>query len=176
MSGSVRLNERAGGMNILWAPWREAYVVRSSGNKKKKNCVFCAIIKEKKDRKNYIFLRSSTCFAVLNIYPFNGGHSLVIPNRHISDLTEMTQEERTDFLDTLVRVKDILQKAFSPQAFNVGLNLGHLAGAGIPEHLHMHVVPRWSGDMNFMPVLFDVKVMPVSLRKVYEAVVNAQKS
>jgi len=113
---------------------------------------------------------------VLNIYPFNGGHVLIIPNRHVADLGDLSDEERLDLLDLLIRMKARMQKAFKPQAFNVGMNLGHVAGAGIPEHLHIHVVPRWSGDVNFMPALFGTKVIPVSLNKVYGLLKNAHKS
>ncbi len=162
-------------MDILWAPWREAYVTKTL-KKKSKGCVFCQILKAKKDEKTYIVERSAHAFAVLNIYPFNGGHILIIPNRHVADLTDLSDEERLDLLDLLVRMKARMQKAFKPQAFNVGMNLGHIAGAGIPEHLHIHVVPRWSGDVNFMPALFGTKVIPVSLNKVYGLLKNAHKS
>jgi ATP adenylyltransferase len=155
-------------MNILWAPWREKYVVKATNPSRKDRCVFCAILKEKKDRKNFIFLRTKHSFAVLNIYPFNGGHSLIVPNRHVEDLSRLTAEELKDLMDLVIRVKAIASKALSPDAFNIGMNLGHMAGAGIPHHLHVHIVPRWKADMNFMPVLFDTKVMPVSLAKIYK--------
>jgi ATP adenylyltransferase len=125
-------------------------------------------LKERKDRKNLIFLRTRHCFAVLNIYPFNGGHSLVIPNRHIQDLGQLKDEEMKDLMGTVIRVKEITTRAIAPQAFNVGINLGHIAGAGIPHHLHVHIVPRWKGDINFMPAVFGTKVMPVSLGTVYK--------
>jgi ATP adenylyltransferase len=155
-------------MNVLWAPWREQYVVKSSNPSKKDKCVFCAILKERKDRKNLIFQRSEHCFAVLNIYPFNGGHSLVIPNRHVEDLSQLSAEELKDLMEMVIRVKEITTRAIVPHAFNVGMNLGHIAGAGIPHHLHVHIVPRWKGDVNFMPAVFETKVMPVALGTVYK--------
>jgi ATP adenylyltransferase len=154
-------------MDILWAPWREKYVVKASSGKKKHACVFCGILKANKDKETFIFERSAHSFAVLNIYPFNGGHVLIIPKRHVEDLSDLTKAERDDLLDLLLRVKARMKKAIKPQAFNVGINLGHFAGAGIPEHVHIHMVPRWSGDVNFMPAVFKTKVIPVSLQKVY---------
>ena len=129
-------------MNILWAPWREKYVVKATNSGGKGKCVFCAIFKAKKDKKHFIFLRSEHSFAVLNIYPFNSGHSLVIPNRHVEDLSSLTSQEMADLMGLLVRTKELIQKAIKPHAFNIGINLGAMAGAGIPQHLHIHVVPR----------------------------------
>jgi ATP adenylyltransferase len=160
-------------MDILWAPWRHSYV--ESCSKRKKGCVFCRIYKEKKDKRNYIFLRTRHSFAVLNIYPFNGGHTLVIPNRHVDGLDKLSEAERKDLMDLLMRAQELLRKSFMPQAFNIGLNLGASAGAGIPRHLHWHIVPRWSGDVNFTLPLFDVKVIPFSLKKTYDRLVHAQK-
>ena len=137
--------------------------------------MFCRILKEKKDRERYIFLRTEHSFGVLNIYPFNGGHALVLPQRHVDSLEKLSAEERTDLMDALIKVKAMCRRAFKPQAFNVGMNIGHLAGAGIPEHLHIHVVPRWSGDVNFLPALFGTKVIPVSLEDTYERIVNENK-
>ncbi len=161
-------------MDILWAPWRTEYV-ENCGKARVKGCVFCNILKAGKDKKNYIFLRTAHSFAVLNIYPFNAAHSLVIPMRHVPDLGHLDAEERADLMDALVRTQEMIRKAFIPQAFNIGMNVGHLAGAGIPEHLHIHVVPRWSGDVNFMPALFDTKVIPVSLKSTYERLIRAHK-
>jgi ATP adenylyltransferase len=162
-------------MDILWAPWRHEYIVKSVPSLKKE-CVFCKIVKQKKDAKNFIFLRSSESFAVLNIYPFNGGHTMVIPYRHVNDLEKLTENERKDLLDLVIYVKFLMSKAFAPEAFNIGMNLGGHAGAGIPDHLHFHIVPRWKGDVNFMPALFGVKVIPVSLQKIYRMLRDAHKN
>ncbi len=161
-------------MDVLWAPWRKTYVEKVS-KARKKGCVFCRILKENKDRERYIFLRTEHSFGVLNIYPFNGGHALVLPQRHVDSLEKLSQDERTDLMDALIKVKAMCRKAFNPQAFNVGMNVGHLAGAGIPEHLHIHVVPRWSGDVNFLPALFGTKVIPISLEDTYERIINENK-
>ena len=163
-------------MNILWAPWREKYVVNFANPSQKNKCVFCAIFNERKDKKNWIFIRSAHSFAVLNIYPFNGGHSLIIPNRHVEDLSQLNEEEMKDLMDLVIRTKELTAKAIAPHAFNVGLNLGHIAGAGIPHHLHIHIVPRWKGDTNFMPAIFETKVMPISLAKVYKKFKDADKT
>ena len=160
-------------MDVLWAPWREKYIEQCG--LKKSGCIFCHILKEKKDARHFIFLRSAHSFAVLNIYPFSGAHSLVIPNRHVGDLSALTGVERADIMDLLVRTKDLIDRAYQPEAFNVGMNLGSAAGAGIPEHLHIHVVPRWKGDVNFMPAIFGTKVIPVALDKVYKRLKDALK-
>ena len=161
-------------MDIMWAPWREPYMEKCN-RRRSKGCVFCGILKEKKDKKRFIFLRTGHCFAVLNVYPFNGGHALVLPLRHVDGLEKLLPAERVDLMETVIKVKGMIQKAFAPQAFNVGMNLGAVAGAGIPGHLHVHVVPRWSGDVNFMPALFGTKIMPVSLEKIYQRLM-AQES
>ncbi len=160
-------------MDIIWAPWRVKYVQQNTKGKAK-GCIFCRILKEQKDQKRYIFLRTPHSFAVLNIYPFNGGHALVLPRRHVADLEKLSASERSDLMDTVIKVKAMIQKAFAPQAFNVGMNLGHLAGAGIPEHLHVHIVPRWSGDVNFMPALFGTKIIPVSLDDIYASLMATE--
>jgi len=162
-------------MDILWAPWRETYIKQCTSGKKRA-CVFCGILKKKNDTKTFIFLRSRYSFAVLNIYPFSGGHSLVLPNRHVGDLADLSAAEQADLLALLIRTKALLAKALRPDAFNIGMNIGHAAGAGIPEHLHIHIVPRWPGDVNFMPAVFNTKVIPVSLNKVYRALRDADKS
>jgi ATP adenylyltransferase len=159
-------------MNLLWAPWRETYVTKVN-KKLQKGCTFCAVLKEKKDKKNFILLRTKFSFAVLNIYPFNGGHVLVLPLRHVDDLDKLTAEEMEDMMALVVKVKARLKKALKPDGFNIGLNLGHAAGAGIPQHMHIHIVPRWKGDMNFMPAIGGIKVMPVSLERMYKVFTDA---
>ncbi len=150
----------------LWAPWRLKYVLKLA--KKSKNCVFCKISRERKDRKNYIFLRRRHAFSVLNIYPYNNGHALVIPYKHVDDLSKLTREEKLDLVLLLEETKKRLDKVLKPQGYNIGLNLGRVAGAGFPGHLHIHVVPRWRGDVNFMPVVADTKVISQSLAALYQ--------
>lgn len=160
-------------MDLLWAPWREAYVVKANHPSKKKACVFCSILKENQDQKNYIFIRTKYSFAVLNIYPFNSGHAMAIPRRHVDDLAKLSAAELKDLMALVITIKERMNKGLKAEAFNIGINIGHAAGAGIPGHLHVHIVPRWSGDVNFMPAVFGTKIMPVSLEKIYQELVNA---
>lgn len=152
-------------MDKLWAPWRIKYI---SKIEKHKGCVFCRILKERKDSQNYIFIRRELCFAVLNIYPYNNGHTLVLPNRHVGELEDLTSQEREELLGLVIEVKKMTDQILKPGGFNIGLNLGRLAGAGFPGHLHMHIVPRWKGDSNFMPVISGTRVMSQSLKELYK--------
>lgn len=152
-------------MDRLWAPWRITYINKIE---KYKGCVFCRILKEKKDAANHIFIRREHTFAVLNIYPYNNGHVLVLPNRHVGDLDDLNRREKEELLDLIIDVKKMSQKVLDPGGFNVGFNLGRLAGAGFPGHLHVHIVPRWKGDSNFMPVISETRVMSQSLNELYK--------
>ncbi len=160
-------------MDKLWAPWRVKYITKII--KENKACVFCRIIKEKNDKKNYILVRSKYSYSVLNIYPYNNGHLLIIPNRHVNDLKKLSKEERNDLMDLLELNKDLLDQVMKPQGYNIGMNLGRVAGAGFPGHLHVHVVPRWKGDVNFMPVTAGTKVISQSLTALYEKLIDAYK-
>ncbi|HOD12410.1 MAG TPA: HIT domain-containing protein [Candidatus Omnitrophota bacterium] len=150
----------------LWAPWRSAYV--TAIDQKKKGCVFCRIHSEQKDKKNLIFKRSQHCFAVLNIFPYNNGHAMVIPYRHVGELRKLTKFEKQDLLDTLEYAQALLDKVLKPQGYNIGINVGRLAGAGFPNHFHIHIVPRWKGDVNFMPVTAGTKVISQSMTVVFK--------
>jgi len=160
-------------MDKLWAPWRTAYF--SVLNKKQKKCVFCRISKSKEDRKNLVFIRARHSFAVLNLYPYNNGHTLVMPYRHVGEWERLTAEEQMDLMGLLSQTQRRLKAVLHPQGFNVGINIGRAAGAGFPGHLHIHVVPRWSGDVNFMPVLTDTKVISQSLDELCHLLVSAKK-
>jgi len=157
----------------LWAPWRSAYV--TSIYKKSKGCVFCRIVKDKKDKKNYIFRRDAHCFAVLNIYPYNNGHVMVIPRRHVNDLKKLTKSEKEGLLVLLEHVKDLLDRVLRPQGYNIGINMGRVAGAGFPGHFHIHIVPRWKGDANFMPVTANTKIVSQSMAELFERLIHADK-
>ena len=159
-------------MNRLWAPWRESYISKVINNQHK-GCVFCKILKDKKDAKHYIFLRDSLAYAVLNIYPYSNGHCLILPNRHVADISKLTPQELQQMIQLLIKTKDLLGKAFKPHGYNIGFNLGRIAGAGIPKHIHMHVVPRWKGDHNFMPVVAQTKVISQSLQTLYKLLTHA---
>lgn len=161
-------------MDKLWAPWRVKYITKIIG--KHKGCVFCDMFKAKNDTKNFIFARTKLCFAVLNIYPYNNGHVLVLPNRHIPDLRDLTKEEGVELLGLINHVKDLLDRTMKPAGYNVGMNLGKAAGAGFPGHLHVHIVPRWKGDVNFMPVLAHTKVISQSLKVLYQRLNKAHKT
>lgn len=160
-------------MDKIWAPWRVKYIKKIL--KKSRGCIFCRILKAKKDDRHFIFMRSKLSYAVLNIYPYNNGHTLVLPKRHVDDLTKLSKEERNDLLDTLQEVKSLLEETMDPQGYNIGINLGHAAGAGYPRHLHFHIVPRWRGDANFMPVIGHTKVISQSLEALYEHLTNAHQ-
>ena len=158
-------------MEKIWAPWRSEYV--SKIVKKSRECIFCKMIKEKRDKKNYIFTRSEHCFSVLNVYPYNNGHILIVPNRHVNDLSKLKRQEREDLFDLLEETKACLEKVLKPAGYNIGINLGRAAGAGFPKHLHVHLVPRWFGDVNFMPVTGNTKIISDSLKSLYEKLKNA---
>ena len=152
-------------MDKLWAPWRARYVTKII--QKTKSCIFCRMLKEKKDTKNFIFQKSAFSFAVLNIYPYNNGHILIVPHRHVNDLSRLNKEEKEDLWRLLEVTKNRLDNVLHPKGYNIGINIGKVAGAGFPGHLHIHVVPRWGGDVNFMPIIGNTKVISRSLRALY---------
>jgi ATP adenylyltransferase len=154
-----KLKEKSLQSNKLWAPWRMKYI-RSINTK---GCVFCKIFKESKDKKNYILLRSKHCFAVLNTFPYNNGHTLIVTNKHLASLEALNDDELLDLNKVLITVKQALKKTLKPLGFNIGFNIGEVAGAGIKNHLHMHIVPRWPGDTNFMSTISDTRVISQSL-------------
>ena len=160
-------------MQKIWAPWREKYINKLIG--RQKACVFCRIAKEKKDKKNYVLIRSKHVYSVLNIYPYNNGHILILPYRHVKYLKDMAKPEREDLLDMLDRMQLLVNKKLKPQGFNIGINLGRTAGAGFPGHLHVHLVPRWRGDFNFMPVISNTKVISQSLEGLHTILTHAHK-
>ncbi len=158
-------------MQRLYAPWRETYITTIID--KQKTCTFCRILADGKDKDHLIFIRGDKAFAVLNLYPYSNGHCLVLPNRHVNDISKLTKGEYQAIMDLLLEVKALLQKVFKPIGFNIGINLGRAAGAGIPGHVHMHVVPRWRGDHNFMPVTAGTKVISQSLKVIYKKLHDA---
>lgn len=142
----------------MWAPWRLEYI---QGGKKDK-CVFCeAPLKD--PREGLVLFKGSLSIVMLNRYPYSSGHLMIAPARHVARIEEVTPEESIDIFRLLRHSTAALTKALSPEGFNIGINVGKAAGAGIDDHLHMHIVPRWAGDYNFMPVLADIKVMPEHL-------------
>lgn len=158
----------------LWAPWRAPYITRI--HSKNGKCVFCSISKSEEDKKNYIFKRTDHAFAVLNIFPYNNGHSLVIPNRHVKDLKKMSLDEKKDLFQLMEDVKDLLGHVLKPDGYNIGINIGRVAGAGFPSHFHVHIVPRWKGDVNFMSVTSNAKVISQSMNILYKGLMDAHKT
>ena len=164
-------------MDRLFSPWRSQYIASFSDQKKKEadECLFCRISKEKKDKKNFVILRGKYCFVVMNLYPYNSGHLMVVPYRHTDDLSKLTSKENAEILSTTSRMIDLLKKAIGPHGFNLGTNLGRVAGAGIDQHLHFHIVPRWNGDTNFMPVLADTRVISEAMEETYKKLTASLK-
>jgi ATP adenylyltransferase len=146
----------------LWAPWRIKFILEAL---KIPGCVFCKTSQETDDVKNLIVHRSRHSFTILNKYPYNTGHVMVVPFRHVGDFSTLTDEELLDIHQEIRRAVNALKEAMKPQGFNIGMNLGEAGGAGIRDHLHYHVVPRWNGDTNCMPVLADTKVLPEGLEE-----------
>jgi ATP adenylyltransferase len=159
-------------MDQLWAPWRLSYVAAAKAPTAADPCFLCAGLAEHDDRRNLIALRTPLSVVVLNRFPYNNGHLLIAPRAHKGRLDELSAEELLEVMETLRRMVNVLGGLMGPDGFNVGLNLGHAAGAGLPGHLHWHVVPRWHGDTNFMPVLADAKVIVQSLDALYSLLVE----
>lgn len=147
-------------METLWAPWRIEYIKEAP----KGGCFLCDILRAGgDDRANLVLKRGTACAVVMNRYPYNNGHLMVAPYRHVARLADLTPEERLETMDLLDLSVAALTSAIRPDGFNVGINLGRVAGAGLETHLHTHIVPRWNGDTNFMPVIGDTKVIPQAL-------------
>jgi ATP adenylyltransferase len=167
-------------MERLFAPWRMTYISAdtadgggsaiSIGTPK---CIFCDKVASQDDQANLIVHRGTTAFVLLNLYPYNNGHLMVAPYLHTARLTDLDGEALGEIMELIKHCEAALDHAYKPQGYNIGMNLGQIAGAGIADHLHMHIVPRWSGDTNFMPVLGDTKVLPDSLQGSYEKIVLA---
>lgn len=145
-------------MDRLWSPWRLPYV---TGSGKSADCVFCDA--QTGEQASLIVFRGPSCFVILNLYPYNNGHLLVVPNRHIRSLATATTAELCELIELTRRAELALSEAYSPHGLNMGINLGTPAGAGVLEHVHMHIVPRWNGDTNFMTIVGETRVLPEEL-------------
>jgi len=152
------------GMEALWAPWRINYILME----KPQGCFFCHKGGQERDEENLILYRGEGNFALLNSFPYNPGHLMVAPFRHLAGLEELTPRELQEHFELVRRMVCLVEKALGAQGFNIGINLGKVAGAGVLDHLHTHIVPRWEGDTNFMPVLGATKVLPQALQETYE--------
>jgi ATP adenylyltransferase len=150
-------------MESLHAPWRIEYILAPKPDLPES--LFARIAQSSDDEGNYVIGRDRTCFALLNAYPYTGGHLMVVPYKQVQDLDGLTDEEMKDLMRLTRRCVDALKRVMHPDGFNIGINLGKVAGAGILEHLHIHIVPRWLGDTNFMPVLAGTTVVPQALKE-----------
>lgn len=149
-------------MKIIWAPWRIKYILG-----KKEGCIFCDKIKENKDRDNYILLRGENAFVILNTFPYSNGHLMVAPYKHVPDLDGLEESELAELMRLVKTCTQILKKTLNPEGFNIGANLGKVAGAGVEGHIHIHIVPRWEGDTSFISTVGDTKIIPESLDDTY---------
>ena len=148
----------------LWAPWRIEYILREEDD----GCFFCNYWADPgADEKNLVLHRGKECFAVMNRYPYNGGHLMIAPMAHVSRLGDVSTGVLTEMMGMVQVAERVLETELAPQGLNVGFNVGRPAGAGVEDHIHLHVVPRWEGDTNFMPVLDDTRVVPVALAELY---------
>jgi len=163
-------------MEQLWAPWRLAYVAAAKAPAANDECFICQGLAEQDDRRNLIVFRGSHSAVVLNRFPYNNGHLLVAPRLHKGRLEELNADELLQTMQTLTRMVQLLDGLLHPDGYNIGLNLGPAAGAGLPGHLHWHVVPRWNGDTNFMPILAGTKVIVQSLDTLYDLLVERFKA
>ena len=154
----------------LYTPWRLKYI--TSNQKKKNGCVFCQAFNDDPsyDRENYVVYRGQATFTVMNIYPYNTGHLMILPQLHVATLSEATQAAQIELIRLAAYFTDLLSQLMQPDGFNVGFNIGRAAGAGIDDHLHLHIVPRWNGDSNFMPVIGETRVLPEMLGETYDRI------
>ncbi|HEX8917421.1 MAG TPA: HIT domain-containing protein [Chloroflexota bacterium] len=154
-------------MDQLWATWRMEYI---AGSEPTPGCLFCSMARAQEDEKNYVVFRADRCFVVLNRYPYNSGHLMVVPYQHVGEIAGIEPATGAQLFAITQLAIRVLDETMHPDGFNAGFNQGAVAGAGIKDHIHLHVVPRWNGDTNFMPVLADAKVMPESLAATAEKV------
>ncbi len=151
-------------MKNIWAPWRMQYIL----GKKPSHCIFCSMPKENNDRDNLILYRGENTYVIMNRFPYNNGHLMVLPYVHVSTLESLKRDLLGEMMELTQYAVDCVNASFRPEGFNIGINLGKVAGAGIEEHLHIHIVPRWAGDVSFMTVLDDVRVIPEHVLDTYD--------
>jgi len=153
-------------MDVLWAPWRMEYI--KSSPKQTSSCVFCEKLHDSRDRENLLLHRSSHAFVIMNPFPYNNGHLMVLPNDHVAGMEMLSDEGLLDFIKTTQLCLDCLREAMMPEGFNIGINFGKIAGAGLGEHMHLHIVPRWAGDASFITIVGETRVIPEHLAKTYD--------
>lgn len=159
-------------MEKLWSPWRSQYIDTFKDEPKESlpGSLFTRILNENDDRKNYLLYRGKNAFIIMNLYPYNSGHLMVVPNKEARSIDELDSDTRLEMFELLDLGIKALTDAIKPHGFNIGANLGRVAGAGIEDHIHFHIVPRWNGDTNFMPVLNDVKVISEEMGRTYDKI------
>ncbi|BEP16966.1 HIT domain-containing protein [Pyrofollis japonicus] len=153
-------------INLLFAPWRFTYI-KSISEGKEKTCVFCDAPR-KSDEEALILYRGKKSYVIMNLYPYNTGHVMVVPYRHVSSVHELSDDEALEMFKLIKLSIKALKEVLNPHGFNIGINIGRVAGAGIDKHVHIHIVPRWNGDVNFMPVIGGVKVISQDVRETYK--------
>ena len=154
-------------MNHLWSPWRMKYIDNSE---QEEGCVFCNAQTKEDSEANLIAFRGQRAFVILNLYPYTSGHLMVIPFEHVATFEELPSATRAEMIELTSRCMSVLRKTYNPQGFNMGANIGKAAGAGVPGHVHIHIVPRWGGDTNFMSALGETRVLPESIEVTYKRV------
>ena len=157
-------------MEKLYSPWRSQYI---EGVDKQEECFLCNAYKSNEDEKNLVLYRGKKCFVIMNLYPYNAGHLMVCPNKHIGDFLLLDKETLCELNTLTQKMIKALKKSLNPDGFNLGYNLGKVSGAGLETHIHNHIVPRWNGDTNFMPVLGEVKVISQDLKEIYHNIKKA---
>jgi ATP adenylyltransferase len=151
-------------MKNLWSPWRSKYIESFKDEQSNGKCIFCeAVEKDISDLNNLVVHKSIDTLVIMNLYPYNNGHLMIIPKRHLGSIEQLSVEESHELMDQIILAEKVLQKLYSPQGFNIGANLGRAGGAGIENHIHFHIVPRWNGDTNFMTAIGEVKVISQDL-------------
>lgn len=157
-------------MDRLWTPWRYHYIKGESGEKTgySNACIFCTLRDSEEDERHFVVHRARHNFVVLNIYPYTSGHLLIVPYEHTPDLDAASPETTGELMELAKRAQTILREEYRPHGFNLGMNLGGAAGAGVAEHIHLHVLPRWGGDANFMSTVGETRVLPEDLQTTYE--------
>ncbi|HEY2842013.1 MAG TPA: HIT domain-containing protein [Bryobacteraceae bacterium] len=155
-------------MDRLWTPWRYHYV--STAGTPKSACIFCDAAASDDDRGHYVVLRAERNFLILNLYPYTSGHLMIAPYEHVSTLGEAHPETLAEMMRLTVRVEQVLRQVYKPDGLNIGMNLGNSAGAGVPGHIHMHALPRWNGDANFMTTIAETRVLPETIEATYDRV------
>lgn len=156
-------------MDVLWSPWRYDYIKSGDTSDAKSGCVFCSILENPaSDEEKFILHRAGFNFVILNIYPYTSGHLMIVPFSHTAEITDLPKETSDEMMDLAKKYQGIMKNIYQPNGFNLGMNLGKAAGAGVAEHLHLHLLPRWIGDVNFMTAVGQTRTIPEDLRKTYE--------